>query len=208
MLVWCEHVVFASFSQVEVGAAKQIRTTFVVDSGNVFSFIEGILMMWLIFIAILLGTFFLMEAITWFTHKYIMHGFLWYLHEDHHQPTPGVFEKNDAFFLIFAIPSWLCIMFGLQQQKYWMAAIGFGIALYGLAYFIVHEVIIHQRLKWFTRSNNTYVRTIRWAHKMHHKHLGKEEGESFGMLYVAKKYWQKVQADKRRAAANLQAKFQ
>ena len=148
-----------------------------------------------IFIGIVLLTFFLMEGITWLTHKYVMHGFLWYLHEDHHQPTPGFFEKNDAFFLIFAIPSWLCIMLGLQNEVYWVAAIGFGIAMYGLGYFIVHEVIIHQRFKWFTRSNNSYVRTIRWAHKMHHKHLGKEDGESFGMLFVAKKYWDKVRRD-------------
>jgi beta-carotene 3-hydroxylase len=148
-----------------------------------------------IFIGIVLLTFFLMEGITWLTHKYVMHGFLWYLHEDHHQPSPGFFEKNDAFFLIFAIPSWLCIMLGLQNGVYWAAAIGFGIAMYGLGYFIVHEVIIHQRFKWFTRSNNSYVRTIRWAHKMHHKHLGKEDGESFGMLFVAKKYWDKVRRD-------------
>ena len=149
----------------------------------------------IIFIGIVLLTFFVMEGITWLTHKYIMHGFLWYLHEDHHQPTAGFFEKNDAFFLIFAIPSWLCIMLGLQHGVYWVAAIGFGIAMYGLGYFIVHEVIIHQRFKWFTRSNNAYVRTIRWAHKMHHKHLGKEDGESFGMLFVAKKYWDKVRKD-------------
>jgi beta-carotene 3-hydroxylase len=147
-------------------------------------------------ILITLATFIVMEGITWLTHKYVMHGFLWYLHEDHHQPSPGFFEKNDAFFLIFAIPSWLCIMLGLQHGNYAAASIGFGIALYGLAYFMVHEVIIHQRFKWFTRSNNTYIRTIRWAHKMHHKHLNKEEGESFGMLFVAKKYWDKVKKDK------------
>jgi beta-carotene 3-hydroxylase len=86
-------------------------------------------------------------------------------------------------------------MLGLQNEIYWVAAIGFDIAMYGLGYFIVHEVIIHQRFKWFTRSNNSYVRTIRWAHKMHHKHLGKEDGESFGMLFVAKKYWDKVRKD-------------
>ncbi len=155
-------------------------------------------MHWIFWILIPLGVFFLMEAVTLATHKFVMHGFLWYLHEDHHNPRGHVFEKNDAFFLIFAIPSWLCIMLGLQNGVYWVAGIGFGIALYGLAYFLVHDVIIHQRFKWFTRSNNTYVRTIRWAHKMHHKHIGKEHGESFGMLYVAKQYWDKVRADKRR----------
>lgn len=149
-------------------------------------------------ILITLVTFFAMEGITWATHKYVMHGFLWYLHEDHHAPNKSFFEKNDAFFLIFAVPSWLCIMLGLQHEYYYTAAIGFGIALYGFAYFLVHDVIIHQRFKWFTRSSNVYVRTIRWAHKMHHKHMGKEDGESFGMLYVAKKYWEKVKADKQR----------
>lgn len=158
-------------------------------------------MHWSLWILITLGTFAAMEGITWATHKYVMHGFLWYLHEDHHKPRGHLFEKNDAFFLIFAIPSWLCIMLGLQHGYYWVAAIGFGIAMYGFAYFLVHDVIIHQRFKWFTRSNNTYVRTIRWAHKMHHKHINKEDGESFGMLYVAQKYWEKVKNDKLRKAA-------
>ncbi len=150
------------------------------------------------FIVIILSVFLLMEGITWLTHKYIMHGFLWYLHEDHHKESHGVFEKNDAFFLIFSIPSILCIAFGVTQNIYWLAAIGFGIMMYGLAYFIVHDIIIHQRIKLFTRSNNAYVKAIRWAHKMHHKHLEKHEGESFGMLMVAKKYWDKIQADKKR----------
>jgi beta-carotene 3-hydroxylase len=158
-------------------------------------------MHWSLWILITLGTFAAMEGITWATHKYVMHGFLWYLHEDHHKPRGHLFEKNDAFFLIFAIPSWLCIMLGLQHGYYWVAAIGFGIAMYGFAYFLVHDVIIHQRFKWFTRSDNTYVRTIRWAHKMHHKHINKEDGESFGMLYVAQKYWEKVKNDKRRKEA-------
>ena len=152
-------------------------------------------MHWILWAIIILGTFSLMEAITWATHKFVMHGFLWYLHEDHHQPTGHLFEKNDAFFLIFAIPSWLCIMLGLQKDVFWVAAIGFGIALYGLAYFLIHDVIIHQRFKWFTRSKNIYIRAIRWAHKMHHKHIDKEEGESFGMLVVAHKYWNKVRKD-------------
>jgi beta-carotene 3-hydroxylase len=152
-----------------------------------------------LFILIVLATFFIMEGVTWLTHRFVMHGFLWYLHEDHHRPGKHFFEKNDAFFLIFAVPSWLCIMLGLQKQAYWVAAIGFGIALYGLGYFLVHEVIIHQRIKWFTRSNNTYIRSIRWAHKMHHKHLDKEDGESFGMLLVAKKYRDKVRNEKKQA---------
>jgi beta-carotene 3-hydroxylase len=155
-------------------------------------------MSWLMIIFVALAAFCVMEGITWLTHRYVMHGFLWFLHKDHHQKGPGFFEKNDAFFLIFAIPSWLLIMLGVIYRSELSIAIGSGITLYGLAYFMVHEVIIHQRLKFFSRSNNTYVRTIRWAHKMHHKHLEKYDGESFGMLWVAKKYWDKVKEDKKR----------
>ena len=151
----------------------------------------------LIYILITLLTFCIMEAITWLTHRFVMHGFLWYLHEDHHQKGPGFFEKNDAFFVIFAIPSWLCIMLGSMNQVYWVVSIGAGIAMYGFAYFLVHEIIIHQRIKLFTRSNNRYIKAIRWAHKMHHKHLDKHEGESFGMLIVARKYWDKVHKDEK-----------
>lgn len=149
----------------------------------------------MMYVLITLATFCIMEGITWLTHRYVMHGFLWYLHEDHHQKGPGFFEKNDAFFIIFAIPSWLCIMLGSMNEVYWVVSIGAGIAMYGFAYFLVHEIIIHQRIKLFTRSNNKYIKAIRWAHKMHHKHLDKHEGESFGMLIVAKKYWDKVRKD-------------
>ena len=164
-------------------------------------------MTWLYFISVVAGTFLAMEAITWATHKWVMHGFLWYLHRDHHQVEPGFFEKNDAFFVIFAVPSFLLILFGALDKVWWMQAIGFGIMAYGFAYFIVHDVIIHQRFKWFTRTNSTYVRAIRWAHKMHHKHLGKEHGESFGMLYVHKKYWEKVRRDKRLMGAGRKVAY-
>jgi beta-carotene 3-hydroxylase len=153
-------------------------------------------MSWIAYPLIAVAVFFLMEGITWCTHKYVMHGFLWWLHEDHHHPKHAHgFEKNDTFFLIFAIPAWLCIMLGSMQEAWWVVSIGAGITMYGVAYFLVHDVIIHQRFKWFNRSNNRYIKTIRWAHKMHHRHVGKNDGESFGLLYAAKKYWEKVKQD-------------
>lgn len=137
---------------------------------------------------ILIATFFAMEFVAWFTHKYVMHGFLWYLHKDHHQVEPGFFEKNDSFFLIFALPSMYCYITGIANADFRLW-IGIGISVYGFAYFLVHDVIIHQRFKWFTHWNNRYVKAIRRAHKMHHKHLGKEDGENFGMLIVPIRYW-------------------
>ena len=159
-------------------------------------------MTWLFYILVLIATFIIMEGITWLTHRYVMHGFLWYLHKDHHQVEPGFFEKNDAFFIIFAVPSILLIYSGTFNNLWWMQAIGFGIMTYGAGYFLVHDIIIHQLFKWFTRSNNSYVRAIRWAHKMHHKHLDRHAGESFGMLFVHKKYWDKIRRDKKLMAGN------
>jgi beta-carotene 3-hydroxylase len=140
-------------------------------------------------VLITLLTYVLMEGITWCTHKFVMHGWMWYFHEDHHQPQGGFFEKNDAFFLIFAVPSCLLIVFGSMAAFDWRFFVGIGILLYGVSYFLIHDVLIHQRFDWFSRTDNLYFRAIRKAHKIHHKHLNKEDGECFGMLYVPRKYF-------------------
>ena len=68
---------------------------------------------WLINFLIVLGTFIAMEGVAWFTHKYVMHGLLWILHRDHHQKDHDSFlERNDSFFLIFAIPGIVCLALG------------------------------------------------------------------------------------------------
>ncbi len=143
--------------------------------------------MWFNILVVFL-TFWFMEFMAWFTHKFIMHGLLWYLHKDHHQVEPGFFEKNDSFFLIFAIPSAYCYVTGLMYNDFRLY-IGIGISLYGFAYFIIHEIIIHRRFKLWSRLDNRYIKAIRRAHKIHHKYLGKEHGENFGMLIVPLKYW-------------------
>ena len=130
----------------------------------------------------------------WFTHKYVMHGFLWVLHRDHHQPHPGIFEKNDAFFLIFAVPSFFLMLFGAQGGVDFRFFIGLGILIYGAAYFFVHDLFIHQRVKVLTRSNNWYLRGLRKGHKVHHKHLDKPDGECFGMLLVPFKYFKEARS--------------
>jgi beta-carotene 3-hydroxylase len=142
------------------------------------------------YLLITLVTYGCMEGITWLTHKYVMHGFLWFLHKDHHQPKyQNVFEKNDTFFLIGAIPSITLFCLGVNPVLNYKFFIALGILFYGITYFIVHDVLIHQRFKWFKNTKNSYLLGLRLAHKIHHKHLGKEDGECFGMLNVPKKYF-------------------
>ncbi len=146
----------------------------------------------LLWIVVFITTFLIMEGMAWFTHKYVMHGFLWKLHKDHHRKDhDSWWERNDLFFVFYAVIS---IGFFLlwRYEGVWIALpIGLGILAYGIAYFTVHDIFIHQRFKIFRNANNRYAKGVRRAHKMHHKHLGKDEGECFGMLWVPFKYFKK-----------------
>jgi beta-carotene 3-hydroxylase len=146
-------------------------------------------------ISIVIGTFIFMEAVAWFTHKYVMHGIGWFLHDDHHVPSKkSFFEKNDFFFLIFAIPGMTFIGLGTFMGYNILLMVGIGITIYGAAYFFVHDLFIHQRIKVLRQTKNPYLRAIRKAHKVHHKHLTKENGECFGMLWVPLKYYKEARS--------------
>ena len=146
----------------------------------------------LFYIAVTIGAYVGMEFIAWFTHKYVMHGILWIWHEDHHKPhheKEGFFEKNDLFFLVFAVPSAACYMIGSMTAHFWLFFIGVGISLYGLTYFLIHDVYIHRRFKWFKQLDNKYSRAILRAHGSHHAKHTKEDCEDFGLLVVDNKYF-------------------
>ena len=133
-----------------------------------------------------------MEFMAWFAHKYIMHGFLWSLHKDHHRKDhDSWFERNDAFFIFYAVVSMSFIIIADNTSFWYGWPLGLGILAYGIAYFLVHDIFIHQRFKIFRNANNWYAKGVRRAHKIHHKHLGKEDGECFGMLFVPFKYFKK-----------------
>ena len=148
----------------------------------------------LINILTVISTVFFMEFVAWFAHKYIMHGVLWSWHEDHHQPhlKKGFFEKNDRFFLVFALPSAFCYMAGSFFQGWELLLyIGIGISIYGLIYFLIHDVYIHQRFSWFKQLDNKYSKAILRAHGAHHAVQTKEDCESFGLLVVNSKFFKK-----------------
>ena len=143
-----------------------------------------------LFILVLMLTFIFMEFMAWFSHKYIMHGFLWVLHKDHHKKDHNSwFERNDLFFIFYAVVSFINV-YAWGEYSFWAGLpIGIGIFIYGLSYFMVHDIFIHQRFKIFRNSNSRYARGLRRAHKIHHKNLNKDGGECFGMLWVPMKYF-------------------
>ena len=138
----------------------------------------------------LILAFSFMEFMAWFSHKYIMHGFLWSLHKDHHiKDHDSWFERNDFFFIFYAVVSMAFVISWTELGFVYGLPIAIGIFLYGLTYFIVHDIFIHRRFKLFRNANNWYAKGIRRAHKMHHKNIKKGGGECFGMLFVPFKYF-------------------
>ena len=127
-----------------------------------------------------------MELTAWFTHKYIMHGFLWILHEDHHTREHEHVEWNDLFAFMFALPSFVLIYIGLPDFTLAFFA-GVGIALYGLTYFLLHDVLVHHRLPSLMNPNHWYFRGIIRAHHEHHT-----GGANYGFVFmIPRKYFTK-----------------
>jgi beta-carotene 3-hydroxylase len=132
-----------------------------------------------------LGAFLLMEFMAWFTHKYVMHGFLWVLHKDHHIRDGRKLEWNDLFVVIFAIPSIILIIAGFSGFTY-LFWLGVGILAYGIAYFLFHDVYVHQRLKFLRNYSNRYLRATVRAHLDHHK---PNAHYNYGFLMAPLKYY-------------------
>ncbi|MGI9257139.1 MAG: sterol desaturase family protein [Salinispira sp.] len=142
---------------------------------------------------IIIAAFAGMEFIAWFTHKYIMHGFLWVLHKDRHVPHKGKFELNDLFVLWFTAPAVLAFIFGIRNTIWPLISLGIGITLYGISYTLFHDVMFHRRIKWLKiPSKSPYFKRIINAHRAHHKTTKQYPTEAFGFLWAPKRYEEKT----------------
>jgi beta-carotene 3-hydroxylase len=138
---------------------------------------------------ITVATFLLWEAVAWWTHKYIMHGFLWRWHRSHHTVHNHALERNDWFGVIFSLPSIGLFYYGsVVTYNPYLIAVGLGIFCYGVFYFVFHDVIVHQRIPWRPRKRSKYLERMIHAHYMHHSRHTKDGCEAFGFLYAPKKY--------------------
>lgn len=137
-------------------------------------------------ILIVLATVLWMEWVAWASHKYIMHGFGWAWHRDHHEPHDNALEKNDLYAIFGAVMSISMFMLGSEMvmgsAAWWPATwIGLGVMFYGIIYTLVHDGLVHQRyFKYVPKSG--YAKRLVQAHKLHHATIGKEGGVSFGFV--------------------------
>ena len=124
-----------------------------------------------------------MEVVAWLVHKYLMHGPLWFLHKSHHRPRTGRFELNDTFGLFFSAISTVLIYFGLRGHPV-LLGIGLGMVGYGIIYFLIHDVLVHRRMKHGYVPRSGYMRRVYQAHRLHHALETKHGAVSFGFIYA------------------------
>lgn len=151
-------------------------------------------------IILLVLSFLFMEFIAWSNHKYVMHKFLWKWHKDHHINDKNNFtsddlkhfnfEKNDLFFLIYALPAVVILLIGFNYKLSSFVFIGAGITLYGLTYFLIHDIIIHKRIKvkYFVDIQNKYLRGVVNAHLAHHRPTSSEDFKNYGLLLFPRRF--------------------
>lgn len=130
-----------------------------------------------------------MEVVSYLVHRFIFHGLLWKIHQSHHKPAHGLFELNDIFSLFFSAVSIYLMYRGLGTPLHSTSfALGTGIAIYGVLYFIIHDLFAHKRFVPF-KSDSKIMRLIRSAHQRHHQSVDKEGQEPYGLfLFPYDKY--------------------
>src|SRR4051812_25172207 len=162
-------------------------------------------MQWTIGILLFVATVAAMEVVAYVAHRWVMHGFGWFLHASHHRARNGNWELNDLYAVIFAIPSFVLLLGGVQLG-WWpgFTWIGAGIAAYGAIYFGFHDWIVHQRLPGRFVPRSRYMKRIVQAHRLHHAVETKYGTVSFGFLVAPPP--EKLSAElKRRSHAGVRA---
>lgn len=154
-----------------------------------------------VYFLIAFAAFCFMEFVAWSNHKYLMHGALWNWHKDHHRRDSKKaqmplkteskrFEKNDRFFIMYASPAIILLIIGFLFNLPTLVALGFGITAYGITYFLIHDVLIHQRLPLpiLFKNENSYIRAIRRAHLSHHRPKTKQDFHIYGLLIFPRRF--------------------
>ena len=153
--------------------------------------------------AIVAISYIFMEFVAWSNHKYIMHGFLWKWHKDHHRKDHGNIlpektegkrlEKNDLFFMFYAIPAITLMIIGFSTNQMPLVFVSIGITLYGFTYFIIHDIIIHKRLRvpFLINKPNYFLNAIIKAHTAHHWPKSKNDFHNYGLLVFPLRFFKR-----------------
>lgn len=135
-----------------------------------------------IFVAWMAAAFVGMELLSYALHRFVFHGILWKVHITHHTKRHGRFETNDLFSAFFTSLAIVLLAVGFFQPlaKPWFA-LGLGMTLYGMLYFVVHDLMTHRRFFPLSAPKGWF-ETVRRAHLAHHQSIDKVGQEPFGLF--------------------------
>lgn len=133
----------------------------------------------------------LMEAWAAIMHGKLWHGVLWPTHRSHHRgpgdvaeaprPAHGL-EFNDVFGLLHALLAAPMMAWGMHVPvgagRAAALGISIGMSAYGLAYALVHDGMVHQRLPLGVLKRSRTLRRVAAAHRVHHR----TGGPPFGLF--------------------------
>jgi beta-carotene 3-hydroxylase len=134
-----------------------------------------------------------MELVTYVVHRFVMHGVLERLHVSHHRNAAAEFAKksfepNDMFPLAFSVVVLAAMWVGFNvPSMQWLVPLFVGVTVYGVVYTVIHDGVIHGRVRWMKRLTTDKTNDVRTgiaeslslAHRAHHR----TNAEPYGMLF-------------------------
>ena len=143
-----------------------IATTCMIGYVNIFDL--------LVFIQGVCFSFMMMELFIRYSHQYLWHGPLWFLHKIHHQhPNNETLDENDLLGMGNAV--WIILLIALWSQypdsKYFVLFGSYfvGLILYGTLVLYLHDGLSHKRFNTFWLPCKKKLRYEAAIHLRHHK---------------------------------------
>jgi beta-carotene 3-hydroxylase len=138
----------------------------------------------LLWVAVATIVFFAMELWAALLHGRIWHGLLWRVHRSHHRVQQGGWETNDSLSLLHAPIAITLILYGCRAQPSLLREVAFasgiGMSMFGIAYLLVHDGLVHSRLPVSVMLRVPYFARVKAAHLKHHQ--GRHDGPPFGLF--------------------------
>jgi beta-carotene 3-hydroxylase len=143
-----------------------------------------------LWIAAALLTFAAMEGWAALLHGQVWHRVLWFMHRSHHRRRRGRFEKNDALSVLHAPIGAALVIYGCAGAPGLLRdlafGVGIGMTLFGVAYVLVHDGLVHGRLPVSALGRIPYLARVRDAHLVHHRRGAAPYGLFLGPWVVAR----------------------
>ena len=135
-------------------------------------------------------------------HGLVWHGVLYRVHASHHRARTGRFEANDALSFLHAPIAIALVLYGCRAApgvtRELAFGVGLGMTLFGLAYTLVHDGLVHKRIPVRFLARSRFLRKVARAHRVHHSNA--RAGVPFGLFSGPLEMWLRERLARRPSA--------